>query len=296
MSMRVAFIGLGVMGRPMARRLVEAGFPVAVFNRSRPAVDALASEGARAADSVADAVSDADAIITMLPDGPDVEAVVAGSGGVLEHARPGALAIDMSTIAPAVARALHALAKKSGIRMLDAPVSGGDVGAQAGTLSIMVGGEAADVEEAQPLFAAMGRTITRCGPAGSGQLVKAANQIVVGIVLEAVSEALVFAERAGVDPAIVRQVLQGGLAQTRVMELKGPRMTARDFTPGFRAALHVKDLRIAQEEGATLGVRLPVAARVREMLATLVERGEGHLDHCAIFTIVEELSSSPADC
>jgi 2-hydroxy-3-oxopropionate reductase len=287
MSMHVAFIGLGVMGRPMARRLIGAGFGVTAFNRSRPPIEALAREGARAADSIADAVREADVVITMLPDGPDVDAVLAGPGGVFAHARPGTLAIDMSTIAPAVARALHVRAQTAGIHMLDAPVSGGDVGAQAGTLSIMVGGDARHLTAAQPLLEAMGKTITHCGPPGSGQLVKACNQIVVGVVLEAVSEAFVLAERAGVDTAIVRQVLQGGLAQTRVMELKGPRMTARDFTPGFRAALHMKDLRIVQEEGAALGLQLPVSSEVREMLAALVDRGDGDLDHSAILTVVE---------
>jgi 2-hydroxy-3-oxopropionate reductase len=227
----------------------------------------------------------------MLPDTPDVEAVVLGDAGVLAHAEPGALLADMSTIAPAAARTLAARAEASGRRMLDAPVSGGDVGAQAGTLSIMVGGAAEDLARARPAFEAMGKTITHCGAAGSGQLVKACNQIVVGTVLEAVSEAMLLAERAGLDPAVMMTVLQGGLAQTRAMELKGPKMAARTFTPGFRAALHLKDLRIAEAEAKACGLTLPVADQVRALLADLVERGDGALDHSAILTAVERRSS-----
>lgn len=291
MATHIAFIGLGVMGRPMARRLLTAGFSLSVFNRSRPAIDELAADGARPADAIADAVRGAALVITMLPDTPDVEAVIAGDAGVLAHAAAGALVVDMSTIAPGAARALSARAHGSGRRMLDAPVSGGDVGAKAGTLSIMVGGEAGDFERARPAFEAMGKTITHCGPAGSGQLVKACNQIVVGTAIEAVSEAMLLAERAGVDPAVMIQVLQGGLAQTRVMELKGARMAARDFTPGFRAALHLKDLRIVGAEAAALGLALPIADQVRGLFADLVAHGEGALDHSALITAVERLSA-----
>jgi 2-hydroxy-3-oxopropionate reductase len=291
MATHIAFIGLGVMGRPMARRLLGAGFQLSVFNRSRPSIDALAAEGARGADSLPDALRGAGVVITMLPDTPDVEAVIGGEDGVLARAGSGALIVDMSTIAPGAAQALAARAEASGRRMLDAPVSGGDVGAQAGTLSIMVGGAAADFEQARPMLEAMGKTITHCGPAGSGQLVKACNQIVVGTVLEAASEAILLAERAGIDPAVMMQVLQGGLAQTRAMELKGARMAARTFTPGFRAALHLKDLRIIAAEAERLGLVLPVAAQVRGLLASLVERGDGALDHSAILTAVERLSA-----
>jgi 2-hydroxy-3-oxopropionate reductase len=292
MSMQIAFIGLGVMGRPMARRLLGAGFSLSVFNRSRPAVDELIAEGARGAASLSEAVQGADVVITMLPDTPDVEAVMAGEQGVLAHAGAGALLIDMSTIAPGAAQALAAKAEATGRRLLDAPVSGGDVGAKAGTLSIMVGGGAEDFERARPIFEAMGKTITHCGPAGSGQLVKACNQIVVGTVIEAVSEAILLAERAGLDPAVMIQVLQGGLAQTRVMELKGPKMVSRAFTPGFRAALHLKDLRIVAAEAGRLGLVLPVAAQVQTFLADLVERGDEALDHSAMITAVARLSTT----
>jgi 2-hydroxy-3-oxopropionate reductase len=291
MATHIAFIGLGVMGRPMARRLLAAGFSVSVFNRSRPPIEELAAEGARAATSLEDVVQGAAIVITMLPDTPDVEAVVAGDGGVLTHAEAGALVVDMSTIAPGAARALAARAERTGRRMLDAPVSGGDAGAKAGTLSIMVGGAPEDFEQARPAFDAMGKTITHCGAAGSGQLVKACNQIVVGTVIEAVSEAMLLAERAGLDPAVMIQVLQGGLAQSRVMEMKGAKMVARTFTPGFRAALHLKDLRIVAAEAEVLGLTLPVAAQVRDLLADLVKRGDGALDHSAMITAVERLSS-----
>jgi 2-hydroxy-3-oxopropionate reductase len=292
MSIHIAFIGLGVMGRPMARRLLGAGFSLSVFNRSRPAIDELVAEGARGAASLSEAVQGADVVITMLPDTPDVEAVMAGERGVLAHAAAGALLIDMSTIAPGAAQALAAKAEATGRRLLDAPVSGGDVGAKAGTLSIMVGGGAEDFARARPIFEAMGKTITHCGPAGSGQLVKACNQIVVGTVIEAVSEAILLAERAGLDPAVMIQVLQGGLAQTRVMELKGPKMVSRTFTPGFRAALHLKDLRIVAAEAGRLGLVLPVAAQVQTFLADLVERGDGALDHSAMLTAVARLSTT----
>jgi 2-hydroxy-3-oxopropionate reductase len=292
MTTRLAFIGLGVMGRPMVRRLLGAGFTVAIFNRSRPPVEELAAEGAVPADSIAAAVREAAIVITMLPDTPDVEAVVAGADGVLAHAAPDTLIVDMSTIAPAAARALAERAAATRCRMLDAPVSGGDAGAKAGTLSIMVGGEVNDFEQARRAFEAMGKTIIHCGPAGSGQLVKACNQTVVGIVYEAVSEAILLAERTGLDVGVMMKVLQGGLAQTRVMELRGPRMAARDFTPGFRAALHLKDLRIVEAEAKTLGLTLPIALRVQGMLAELVAQGDGQLDHSAILKQVERESLS----
>ncbi len=294
-SISVGIIGLGRMGTPMARNLLKAGFPLTVWNRSRAPIEALAAEGARGAGSARDLAAASDVIITMLPDGPDVEAVLLGPDGVLDGvrdaARPGRLIIDMSTISPAVTRRLHAEAASRGCRMLDAPVSGGDVGAQAGTLSIMVGGARADFDAAQRVLAAMGRTITYCGPPGSGQLVKACNQIMVAIVLAGVSESLAFAQRAGVAPDVMIQVLQGGLARTQVMELRGARMAAHEFTPGFKASLHRKDLRIVLETAREMGIALPFTRQVAEMLNRLVERGQGDLDNSALFTIVEEMSA-----
>ncbi len=287
----VAFIGLGLMGRPMATNLLTAGFPVTVYNRSRPAVDALAAMGATVGASPGELAPASDVVITMLPDAPDVEGVLAGAGGVFAHARPETLVIDMSTIAPRAARRLHGAARERGLRMLDAPVSGGDKGAKAGTLSIMVGGAREDFERARPVFEALGKTITLCGPPGAGQLVKACNQIVAAIVLEAVSEALVFARAAGVDPEVMMRVLQGGMAHTRLMEVRGPTMAAHVFSPGFKAAHHLKDLRIVQEEAQAMGVGLPVTAQVREMFERLVARGDGALDNSAILTVVESWKS-----
>jgi 2-hydroxy-3-oxopropionate reductase len=290
-SISVGIIGLGLMGKPMARNLLKAGFPLTVWNRSRPAIDELAAEGARPAGSVREVAAASDVVITMVPDSPDVEAVLLGPDGVMAGARPGLLAIDMSTISPAVTRRLHADIAARGCRMLDAPVSGGDVGAKAGTLSIMVGGERADFDAAQPLFAAMGRTITYCGPAGSGQLVKASNQIVIASVLVAASEGLLFAQRAGLSPDVLIPVLQGGMARTQVMEVRGARMAAHEFTAGFKAAFHRKDLRIALEAAGELGLSLSFTRQVAEMLTRLVERGQGDLDNSAIYTIVEEMSA-----
>jgi 2-hydroxy-3-oxopropionate reductase len=287
----VGMIGLGLMGKPMARNLLKAGFPLTVFNRSRAPIDELVGEGARGAASAREVAAASEVVITIVPDSPDVEAVLLGPDGVLAGAKPGTLVIDMSTISPAVTRRLHAEVAARGCRMLDAPVSGGDVGAKAGTLSIMAGGAREDFDAAQPVFAAMGRTITYCGQAGSGQLVKACNQIMAGIVMAGVSEALTFAQKAGVATDVMIQVLQGGVAQTRVMELRGARMAAHEFTPGFKAAFHRKDLRIVLETARELGITLPFTQQVADMLNRLVERGQGELDNSALFTVVEEMSA-----
>lgn len=290
-SISVGIIGLGLMGKPMARNLLEAGFPLTVWNRSRAAIDELAAEGARAAASAREVAAASDVVITIVPDSPDVEAVLLGTDGVMAGARPGLLVIDMSTISPAVTRRLHAEVATRGCRMLDAPVSGGDVGAKAGTLSIMVGGTREDFDAAQPVLAAMGRTITHCGPAGSGQLVKACNQIVIAVVLSGISEALVFAQHAGLSPDVLIPVLQGGSARTQMMELRGARMAAHEFTPGFKASFHRKDLRIALETAHEMGISLGFTTQVADMFDRLVERGQGDLDNSAVFTIVEERSA-----
>jgi 2-hydroxy-3-oxopropionate reductase len=290
-SISVGIIGLGLMGKPMARNLLKAGFPLSVWNRSRAAIDELAAEGARAASSAREVAAASDVVITIVPDSPDVEAVLLGADGVMAGARPGLLVIDMSTISPAVTRRLHAEVAARGCRMLDAPVSGGDVGAKAGTLSIMVGGTREDFDAAQPVLAAMGRTITHCGPAGSGQLVKACNQIVIAVVLSGISEALVFAQHAGVPPEVLIPVLQGGSARTQMMELRGARMAAHEFTPGFKASFHRKDLRIALETAREMGLSLGFTTQVADMFDRLVERGQGDLDNSAVFTIVEERSA-----
>jgi 2-hydroxy-3-oxopropionate reductase len=290
-SISVGIIGLGLMGKPMARNLLKAGFPLTVWNRSRGRIDELAAEGARAASSARELAAASDVVITIVPDSPDVEAVLLGADGVMAGARPGLLVIDMSTISPAVTRRLHADVAARGCRMLDAPVSGGDVGAKAGTLSIMVGGTREDFDAAQPVLAAMGRTITHCGPAGSGQLVKACNQIVIAVVLSGISEGLVFAQHAGVPADVLIPVLQGGSARTQMMELRGARMAAHEFTPGFKASFHRKDLRIALETAREMGLSLQFTSQVADMFNRLVERGQGDLDNSAVFTIVEEMSA-----
>jgi len=287
----IGFVGLGIMGKPMVRNLLKAGYIPQVYNRSQAAVGELVAEGASAASSPKNVAEQSDIVITMLPDSPDVEAVVLGSDGVLEGSKEGLLLIDMSTISPVVTRTIAAELVSSGVRMLDAPVSGGDKGAIAGTLSIMVGGEAEDFERALPIFEAMGKTIRHCGPVGSGQVVKACNQIVVALVIEAVSEALVLGSKAGVSPEVILQVLGGGLAQNRVMDLRGPTMISHDFTPGFKARLHRKDMKIILETAREFGVALPVSALVDQMFSGLVANGKGDLDHSALLTIIEEMSN-----
>ena len=289
---RVGVIGLGLMGKPMAANLLKAGFPVTVFNRSRPAMEELAAQGATVASSPADVGRASDVVITMVPDSPDVEAVLLGPDGVCSGAAPGTLLIDMSTVAPRAITKIHEQVKARGFRMLDAPVSGGDVGAKAGTLSIMAGGTPEDFEAARPVFEAMGKTLTLCGPAGSGQLVKACNQIVVALVLNAISEALVFGRTAGVDPEIMIRVLQGGVAATRTMEVRGARMAKGDFAPGFKAAHHLKDLKIVLAEAEALGLTLPTTARVAEMFGALVAEGKGTLDNSSVLTMVERAAGA----
>src|SRR5689334_16027293 len=242
MSDAIGFIGLGIMGAPMAANLVKAGFEVTGHNRSPAALDRLAAAGGRPAAGIAEAVRGADVVITMLPDSPDVEQVVLGPDGVLAHARAGTLLIDMSTIRPQTARAVAAAAADRGVRPLDAPVSGGEQGAVEGTLSIMVGGSAADAAAAQPVLGALGTTIVHVGPAGAGQTVKAANQLVVAGTIELVAEAIVLLEASGVDAAAGLRVLAGGLAGSTVLDRKAQSMLARRFTPGFRVDLHHKDL------------------------------------------------------
>jgi 2-hydroxy-3-oxopropionate reductase len=287
---RVAFIGLGIMGAPMARNLIAAGHEVVGHNRSRPAVDRLVEAGGQAADDVAAAVAGADVVITMLPDSPDVEAVALGADGIYAAAKPGTLHVDCSTIRPDVAARLAAEGHARGVAVLDAPVSGGEAGAVEGSLSIMVGGAEADVERARPLLAAMGRTIVRVGPAGAGQTVKAANQLLVAGTLELVAEALVFLEAYGVDAGPAVEVLSGGLAGSAVLTRKAPNMIARDFTPGFRVELHHKDLGILTAAARDAGVAIPLGDHVAGLMAALKAQGHGGLDHGALLQLVEQLS------
>lgn len=287
---RIGFIGLGVMGKPMARNLLKAGYPLIVHNRSRAAVQELAQEGAAAASSPAQVAAGSDVVITMLPDSPDVELVVAGPGGIFEAARPGLLIIDMGTSSPIIARRLAGQARSRGMEMLDAPVSGGDVGAVNGTLSIMVGGPEAAFERALPVFQSMGKTIVHVGESGAGQVTKAANQVVVGLTIQAIGEALVLATKAGVNPAKVRQALLGGFAASRVLDVHGQRLLDRNFKPGGRVSTHYKDLDIALALGKEFQVPLPVTAYVHEMFAALLASGDGNLDHSSLVTVLEKLA------
>jgi 2-hydroxy-3-oxopropionate reductase len=286
----VGFIGLGIMGGPMAANLVRAGFDVTGYNRSSAAVDRLVAAGGRAGGSVADVVKDADIVITMLPDSPDVEAVALGDGGIIDAGQPGLLFIDMSTIRPQTARAVALAAREKDIHVLDAPVSGGEQGAIDGALSIMVGGDAADVERAGPVLDVLGTTVVHVGPAGAGQTVKAANQLVVAGTIELVAEAIVLLEASGVDAAAGLRVLAGGLAGNRILDRKATTMLAREFAPGFRVDLHHKDLGIGLAVARDAGVVVPLGALVAQLMAALRAQGDGSLDHTALLRLVELLS------
>ncbi|WP_433272914.1 2-hydroxy-3-oxopropionate reductase [Pseudonocardia xinjiangensis] len=286
----VAVIGLGIMGGPMAANLVAAGHDVVGYNRSRPAVDRLVEAGGRAADSAAEAVRGAGVVITMVPDSPDVEALALGEDGIYATAGRGMLHIDCSTIRPDVARRLAAAGAEHGVRVVDAPVSGGEAGAVEGTLSIMVGGEEADVEAARPYLDVVGSTVVHVGPAGAGQTVKAANQLIVAGNIQLVAEALVFLEAHGVDTESATAVLAGGLAGSAVLDRKAPGMRAREFAPGFRIDLHHKDLGIVTAAAREAGVAIPLGAHVAQMVGALRAQGHGGLDHSALLVLVEQLS------
>jgi len=288
--MRIGFIGLGIMGSPMAANLVRAGFDVTGFNRSPARVEQLVAAGGRGAADIAGAVRDADVVATMVPDSPDVRSVLADPGGVFENAPPGTLIIDFSTIRPDVAAALAAEAGERGFRMLDAPVSGGEQGAIEGALSIMAGGAVADFEAAAPIFAAVGKTVAHVGPSGAGQTVKAANQLMVAGQLELLAEAIIFLEAYGVEVEAALRVLGGGLAGSTVLQRKGAAMLARDFTPGFRIALHDKDMGIVTAAAREAGVVIPLGAVAAQLVASLKAQGDGGLDHSALLKLVAQLS------
>jgi 2-hydroxy-3-oxopropionate reductase len=280
------------MGKPMAKNLIKAGFPLVVHSRSRGPVDELVSAGAKAAASAAEVARASDVVITMLPDTPDVEAVIAGRDGVLSGVRNGALVIDMSSISPSATERLAALTREKGASMLDAPVSGGEIGAINGTLSIMVGGDAAAFARAKPMFEAMGNAdrVVHIGASGAGQVCKICNQIAIGGALAGVSEALALAKKAGVDAARVRQALLGGFAASRVLEVHGERMLAGNYKPGFRTKLYQKDLRLANEAAAASGTAIPGTALVTQLVNALVAGGGADLDYAAIGTVVFKLA------
>jgi 2-hydroxy-3-oxopropionate reductase len=286
----VAVIGLGIMGGPMAANLLKAGYEVVGYDRGRDKIDTLVERGGRGAGGVPDAVREADVVITMLPDSPDVEAVVLGEGGVLDSVKPGTLLIDGSTIRPDVSARVAEAVRARGARIVDAPVSGGEAGAVEGTLSIMVGGEPDDFEAARPVLEAVGSTVVHVGPAGSGQTVKAANQLIVAGTIQLVAEALVFLEAHGVDTEAAVEVLAGGLAGNRILDRKAAGMITRQFRPGFRVDLHHKDLGIVTSAAREAGVAIPVGALVAQLMGALRAEGHGSLDHSALLLLVEQLS------
>jgi 2-hydroxy-3-oxopropionate reductase len=286
----IAFIGLGIMGGPMAQRLVDAGHAVIGFNRSSGPVDRLVAAGGKGAGSVAEAVRDADVIITMVPDSPDVEEVALGEDGIYAHAPQGSIHIDMSSIRPDVAAGLYDAGKAVGVRVMDAPVSGGEPGAIEGTLSIMVGADRADFDAVQPIFDTVGTTVVLVGPPGSGQTVKAANQLIVAGNIELVAEAIVFLRAYGVDTEAAVSVLAGGLAGSRILERKAASMLAGNFEPGFRIDLHHKDMGIVTSAARERDVVIPLGALTAQLMAAARAQGDGGLDHSALLRGVERLS------
>ncbi|MCQ9136035.1 MULTISPECIES: 2-hydroxy-3-oxopropionate reductase [Streptomyces] len=289
---KIAWIGLGIMGSPMSENLVRAGYDVTGFTLEQDKLDRLTAAGGAAAASIADAVRDADVVITMVPASPQVEAIAYGPDGVLANARPGTLLVDMSSITPQTSVDLAKAAADKGIRVLDAPVSGGEAGAIEAVLSIMVGGDQADFDRAEPIFDVLGRTVVLCGPHGSGQTVKAANQLIVAVNIQACAEAVVFLEKSGVDLKAALDVLNGGLAGSTVLTRKKDAFLARDFTPGFRIDLHHKDMGIVTDAARAVGAALPVGAVVAQLVASLRAQGDGGLDHSALLRSVERLSGA----
>ena len=291
---KIGFIGLGIMGKPMASYLIDAGYELVVHNRNRDAVDELVGKGAAEAHSGKEVAEQSDILITMLPDSPDVESVALGEGGIIEGAHEGLIFVDMSTIAPSVTTQVGEALAKKGVQSLDAPVSGGDIGAQNATLSIMVGGDEDTFNTVKPLFDIMGQSAILCGPLGAGQTVKACNQILVAVTIAGVSEALTMGTKAGVDPIKIVQVLSGGLARCGVLENRGERMVNGDFDPGFRIRLHYKDLNIIQKTSNDFDVPLPVTSEVFELFKTAMVKGRGELDHSGLLTIIEDMSNIQA--
>ena len=293
-SETIGFIGLGVMGKPMAKNLIKKGHQLVVHSRTRASVDEVAAAGAAAATSPADVARQSTLVITMLPDTPDVELVLSGRDGVLSALRSGTIVVDMSSISPVATKRLAALTAAKGGSMLDAPVSGGEIGAINATLSIMVGGDETAFARARPVLEAMGTAerIVHIGASGSGQVCKICNQVAIGGALAGVSEAFALAKKAGVDAARVRQALLGGFAASRVLEVHGERMLNRNYKPGFRTRLYQKDLRLASEAAAASGVAMPGTALVAQLVNALVASGGGDLDYAALGTVLFELAGA----
>jgi 2-hydroxy-3-oxopropionate reductase len=288
---KIGFIGLGIMGRPMAINLIKAGYSLSVYDINAESVQAVAAAGAKAAGSIAEVAGDNSLIITMLPNSPHVKAVTLGEGGILEHAQSGTLLVDMSSIAPAASQEIAARLKEKGIRMLDAPVSGGEPKAIDGSLAIMVGGDEADFDEAKPLFDILGASAVLIGPTGSGNTCKLANQVIVALNIAALSEGLMLAKKSGTDPQKVFDAIKGGLAGSTVMNAKAPMMLAGNFKPGFKIDLHIKDLVNALDTGYLTGAPLLLTGTVMQILQQLHADGEGQSDHSAIARFYEKLAN-----
>jgi len=289
-KLRVGYIGLGLMGKSMARNILRAGFPLVVHNRSRAAVEELVSEGAMSARCAAEVAGQVDVVITNLPDSPDVEKVAFGPGGVIEQAHPGLIFVDNSSIKPASARRIAQVLGESGVQCLDAPVSGGDIGAREGTLTIMVGGPAEALERIMPVLQAMGKKITHVGESGCGQIAKAANQIMVAAQMVAMGELLIFAKKAGADPQKVVEAIRGGAAQCWTLDVKPPRLFAANRTPGFKAHMQAKDLAIIMDTAREYGVALPSAAVDAQLFNAMLQLDMANLDNSAVIGVIEMLT------
>jgi 2-hydroxy-3-oxopropionate reductase len=288
--LKIGYIGLGIMGKSIARNIMKAGFPIIVNNRSRASVDELVAEGAKAGGSPAEIASQVDVIFTNLPDTPDVEKVVLGDNGILQGAHEGLIFIDNSTIKPAAARKIAVELKKKGAQALDAPVSGGDIGARNGTLTIMIGGEVSALNKVMPVFQAMGKTITHVGEAGAGQVAKAANQIMVAAQMVAMGELLVFSKKSGVDPRKVVDAIKAGAAQCWTLDVKPPRLFDGNRNPGFKAKMQLKDMRIIQETAREYGIPIPSAEIDTKLFQQMIDAGLGELDNSAVVSVMEKLA------
>ena len=286
----VGYIGLGLMGKSIARNILKAGFPLVVHNRSREPVEELVSEGARPAYSPAEVASQVEIVMTCLPDSPDVENVALGPAGIIEGAHPGLVYVDNSTIKPATTRQVAAVLGEKGVQCLDAPLSGGDIGARQGTLAIMVGGPAEALERVMPVFRAMGKTITHVGEAGAGQIAKAANQIMTAAQMVAMSELLIFSQKAGADPRKVVEAIRGGAAQCWTLDVKPPRLFSGNSEPGFKAHMHAKDLAIILDTARLYGIPLPSVALDYQLYQAMLEMGLANLDTSAILAVLESLA------
>jgi 2-hydroxy-3-oxopropionate reductase len=286
---KIGFIGLGIMGKPMAKHLMKAGYPLSILESSAAAA-ALQKEGATTFADPKSLAANCDVVITMVPDSPEVEETVLGDNGILAGIKKGSLFIDMSTIAPAVSIKLYELFKSAGVHAIDAPVSGGQAGAEGATLSIMVGADEKAFERAKPIFEKMGKNIVLIGQAGAGQTTKACNQIIVGMTIQAVAEAMTLAKKSGVDLVKVRAALLGGFAQSKILDLHGQRIIDRNFKPGFKTKLHRKDMNIALQTGRNLSVPLPGSAIVASQMDAVIAQGNGELDHSSLALIMESMS------